>query len=1073
MLKSEQVIPSIADAYYEAALAGVNMRAATEALEAMRATMLSDYDLMDAWDRMDAQVNLAADVRGLQPTLMRLREHWKKIILDDECERLKGVFEHDREIGWIGWLHAFVDSLTNFRLDYCRRLCEAPLPFPEDVDPSFSQILRFTDLARGARWAEAFDLYARLGEQEKLMPNLRARSLAIAAEISVYQFYQFDRAKALLERAESLAPGEWRVTFDWGIYYLQKSGQENAAKAKECYQRLTEIAPDLSGGYTGIGECLEREGDLAGAEELYYRAAKCVGSPSDGYLSLLKLFGQKAIFEDRKDSIPDLVDKLDAIASTEYSLSESRIAAGDAYKQNDRINEAIQWYQRAIESAPSFLHGYSAEAYLYLDNKEYANAEDRFRQVIDMAPEAMDGYWGMSQLTEARQDWEATIKWLEESLKRRPQWAAFIHARSGKIKQQLNRIEDATEDLFKALAIDPENGEAIDGIERIAYDMYTLNGDPEAALALYRRLREAAGEIYEVTYRNLIGNVRYYFGRNKEAAAEYRRAILISPKTPRIYSNLASALSQLKTPGNIVEELDEAIENARVAHELEPDSEEYAQQLAELERARTFAARYGEHALALDPAPKPIQVHVTSPALPIILNVEQNDLSEKFKDMIEAMRGRIRSRFGFSIPGVNFKTLDSPGAFDYMIDLLDERAAYGELEADKKFAFGSRLQLDRLQIEGTAPYPWMGSNVLSEGVWIDESNWEKAIAHNFEVIDAREYLLRHVEIVVTPRLNGLFSHQDAANLLAERASGDCADVERDPRKLSSLTLKLKEALKRGEAIGDLTLICEEINRSSSDNGRSPSRSGDEPSSSETAPGVMAITLHLSGSSPLNRENLSLEFASTQNLLFVEQGVIIPQIAISESDSVGEFDFQLQINDEKLVVMRGLAPGEFWINIPFDDVKDLFPNGRASVEPNYGTPATILNASEDVLQDYARLGYGTRDPLGYVVLCVAAELRRRAAEMLTREVAEHYLSTIGSDYPALVKVARYYFSPEELTRRLREMLSMGRSIRNIPWALETLLDRQQVFDGTAMRYLHALADDLSSVGADDGKGHADD
>jgi type III secretory pathway component EscV len=87
-----------------------------------------------------------------------------------------------------------------------------------------------------------------------------------------------------------------------------------------------------------------------------------------------------------------------------------------------------------------------------------------------------------------------------------------------------------------------------------------------------------------------------------------------------------------------------------------------------------------------------------------------------------------------------------------------------------------------------------------------------------------------------------------------------------------------------------------------------------------------------------------------------------------------------------------------------------------------------------------LSYITRDPLGYVIFCTAAELRRRANELLTRNEVEYYLSKLKTDFPALVSVTRYFFSVEELTQRLREQLSMPFSIRNMPAVLETFLSR---------------------------------
>ena len=211
MMETKQFIPLFAETYREAALSGLNMRAAAEAMETMRSAMFSADDLLDTWDTIDAQVNLSFDVRGLQPLLIDLREQWKEIIAEDEDERIKTLFKNDPGISWNAWLHSFTAALTRFRLDFCKHLCETSPPFPEHGDLSVRQILLFMNRARQGRWAEAFDVYVRLGEYEGLAPKLRARSLSIGAEIAVYHFYQYDNAQQLLKQAQSLVPDDWRV----------------------------------------------------------------------------------------------------------------------------------------------------------------------------------------------------------------------------------------------------------------------------------------------------------------------------------------------------------------------------------------------------------------------------------------------------------------------------------------------------------------------------------------------------------------------------------------------------------------------------------------------------------------------------------------------------------------------------------------------------------------------------------------------------------------------------------------------------------------------------------------------
>jgi hypothetical protein len=67
-------------------------------------------------------------------------------------------------------------------------------------------------------------------------------------------------------------------------------------------------------GYIGIGKILEKQNDLSHAETKYQQASKCLISPVDGYLAMLRLYGQKALFESHKDNIPVLIERINAVA---------------------------------------------------------------------------------------------------------------------------------------------------------------------------------------------------------------------------------------------------------------------------------------------------------------------------------------------------------------------------------------------------------------------------------------------------------------------------------------------------------------------------------------------------------------------------------------------------------------------------------------------------------------------------------------------------------------------------------------------------------------------------------------
>jgi len=560
MMETRELIPLFAETYRQAALSGLNMRAATDILETIRSAMLSTDDLFQTWDQIDAQVNLSIDVRGLQPLLIDLREQWKKVIFNDEYKRIEELSGKDPQFGRMAWLQSFTTALTRFRLDFCKQLCESPLRFSESGDLSVQQMLLFTNRARHSRWTEAYRLYTKLAERDELAPNLRAVLLSVAAQIAVYYFYQYDAGKAYLERAEKLFPQEPQVFFGWGKFFLSQLGQENELRAKEWFQRLTEIAPDVAFGHTGLGECLERENDLAGAEAKYVQASKCLISPSDGYSSLLDLCAQKEVFQRRRDDIPLLVERAGSVALSDRDIHEAMLRAGYAFQLNGVHDQAHEWYRRAIAFDATRLTGYTSEGYLYLDDKLYPKTAENFRRAIDVAPEAMEGYWGMALLSDEQSDWKAELRWCEESLKRRPEWGGLIHARMGKVKEQLNEMDGALEEFLTALTDDPKNNDAFQGLER-SCEAYFSAGRLDQFEERFEKSAVLANEpSKKASIWNRIGNLFYKAPNVQDAIPSYQKAIELDPKRPIYECNLGLMYANLMEWERAIEHYTRAIE---------------------------------------------------------------------------------------------------------------------------------------------------------------------------------------------------------------------------------------------------------------------------------------------------------------------------------------------------------------------------------------------------------------------------------------------------------------------------------------------------------------------------------
>lgn len=1060
----------IAEAYREAALADADMVATARKFEQVRAWFLTEQDGLKIWSLLEAEIG-AAETSSVQPSLISLRAWFKEQLFSQQQQRLSELFESDPHNGWREWLRTYAEGVAEWRVTaLCQPLVDLPLPFPDRFHEPYD-FERNTLLIKHERWTQVYRFFRFLAEHDFLHPLTRARLIITSGQVQLYFFRPLENALPLFQEAEKLAPSHGRVLAALGDYYLHL---EDFSRARAYLEQAIKATPDEAEGYIYLGDLADKQGDQETARVWYQEAINKVGSETTALTRLILLYGRKELIEKYEPHIVPLAER--AVAVDEESGYSVYLDVGDAYASGQRFTEAHQWYQRAIDFEPDRLDGYARKGFTCMEEGEgrYVDARQAFSKAIEVAPDAYNGYWGMGQLCEREEKREEAIRWYEQVADRQPEFLSSMKARIGEILWKLKKYQEAEAKLFEALELEHTNDS---DLMNLADDYYQNLGKTEEALRLYQRIREIKGPDFEASYQNRIGNVYYYNGDYERASQHYLKAIEADrEKTPAIYfSNLGGTYKRLGRWAEAREQFKRAYEldgnqtayDAEVAHvfneeaieyysrgdleraiagyseainldlglprifsnralayeRLAPDSldpmktlesaladagkalelarskedqaqiNEYSEQLARLERERSFVNRYGHRALAFEHREKPIRVRLSHDALAIFLDAEMTDLSEESINQIKEMRQRIKDRYGLSVPGVNFDLLEEGSDYlsnNYQIEVMGEADAYGELRIDQQFAVCS------------------------------------------------QQLVRHIEVVVTRNLDRFCDHQAAVDFLEQCSTDDCAEINRDLHHLNVLTQALKDRLKRGEPIADFAGICEKVNQTASTGAGISTPSSHEGPAQDFFPGVASLTLYVNQSSLLNREDLDEGLMGMQEALFQRSGVIVPLVKILESGDLAQHDFQLQLDDRKLSVCQGLNPGEFWVLVPFEDVKESFPDARPTMMPGSESPTAILKAPAEVRQEYEAQGHVTFDPSRYVALWVASELQRRFDELLTADLVDFYLSKLKVLYPVLVDVTRYYFSTEELTLRLRERLRAPSSIRNLPEVLDALL-----------------------------------
>lgn len=789
---------SLAQAYFEAARAGADMRQATNALEAIRDALSARMDIFATSIVFDEQTG-RGDIERLVPTLVKLRDQFETKATAEVVGNLNEAFSRSREEGWQAWLSTYSSSFddrswwTKFAAEITANALQwSPLP-----EWPIERIRESVQKAFRGRWADTYDWFLLLADQD-LPAKPRAMFLNIAAQIQLYHFLQPTKAKGLLEKADRIAPGDIAVLRCWGDYWLQ---MENVDEARKCFEQLVSERPDLAAGFIGLGDCNDKSKDPNAAESYYRQAVANAPGMLDGHQRLLNWHGKNEWFENREILLEPILKRMLALA--DYKPAPW-LDLACIYKQNGRFEKAREIFMKSINLDPAYALGYTWLGYTWLDEavatesdtqkaELFTKAQSSFEQAITLEPEAVDGYWAMSALAIERKEWEDALNWCDRALGCNPEWESFVRVRRAEMLRQLGRLEEAEQDLDRSISLEAYNPSATDALSQVAL-AFEDRGDYDSALSALTKWREIKGESFEYLFQNRIGNLKYRAEDYTAAAESYRLAVAAAPQDDVIQSNLALALENLHEPGKRLEELKEAVAALRRAVEINSGNTEYKKRLHDLEAESRFVEAYGEEALKFEPGITAIRVEVQESLFPDILNETWNALSDDTLAKAEAMRTRMQEQYGLTIPGVNFGVLSYYyGSPEYTIRIMDGVAFVGDVRPGGKFAPFEDVVLD----QPSAP----------TGTWLEDG---AKVADSREIWTVNEYILHHVQNIAEHHLAEFVGHQETFYYLQNSGLDEAKAILEKPEELTRAVQVLRGLLRRRNSIGSVELIIKEF-----------------------------------------------------------------------------------------------------------------------------------------------------------------------------------------------------------------------------------------------------------------------
>lgn len=420
-------------------------------------------------------------------------------------------------------------------------------------------------LYKDGKFEQAAKAYEHLAQFDPTNPNNFLR----LAEIR-FQQKKYAEAEANIKQAEQLSPGNLEIIYNVALI----------AQAQGRYKDAIGVIEDAIHGLQQQ-ESSNESGTQSGTAmnprvySILYQELGTLYRQAGEYPSAVKTF-----------------EKMMALGPSEKQ--RGRLELIETYRQSRQLDQAISIAQEAIQADPKDRQLKVAFALLLGENKQTDEAVKTLRALLDGSPSDRGIYLDIAQVEQRGRRYDDAEKTARtaESMAKQPKQKVEAWLMLGVIYQQQKKYGPAEKAFRKALAVEPNNAEALNDYGYMLAVRGVRLGEAE------KMVKQAlAGNADNSAYLDTLGWTYYKQNRLKDAREYLLKAVSHSPHDPTILGHLGDVYDRLGETKLAIETWEKALTEWKrsIPADYEPD------QVREIERKITRAKAKNRSA-SKDPA---------------------------------------------------------------------------------------------------------------------------------------------------------------------------------------------------------------------------------------------------------------------------------------------------------------------------------------------------------------------------------------------------------------------------------------------------------------------------------------